>query len=171
MFITLHIYSAILLSTGFPGGSDGKASACNAGDPGSIPESGRFPWRRKWQPTPVLLPEKLHGLRSLVGYSPRGSQSWTWLSDFTFSFSLLSMGFSESSVVKNLSARTGGIRDSGSVPESGRSSGGRHANPVQYSCLENPMDWGIWWAMVRSVAKIRTRLSMNTCKSDLSHLA
>ena len=55
---------------GFPGGSDGKASACNAGDPGSIPGSGRFPWRRKWQPTPVLLPGKFRGLRSLVGYSP-----------------------------------------------------------------------------------------------------
>ena len=35
---------------GFPGGSDGKESACNAGDPGSIPESGRFPWRREWVP-------------------------------------------------------------------------------------------------------------------------
>ena len=41
------------------------------------------PWRRKWQPTPVLLPGKLHGLRSLVGYSPLGSQSRTRLSDFT----------------------------------------------------------------------------------------
>ena len=54
----------------FPGGSDGKASAHSAGDTGWIPGLGRFPWRRKWQPTPVLLPEKFHGLRSLVGYSP-----------------------------------------------------------------------------------------------------
>ena len=53
---------------GFPGGSDSKASTCNAGDPGSIP------WRRKWQPTPVLLPGKLHGQRSLVGYSPWGCE-------------------------------------------------------------------------------------------------
>ena len=59
-----------------------------------------------------------------------GSQSWTRLSNFTFSFSLLSMGFSESSVVKNLSTSTGDIRDSGSIPESGRYPGGRHANPV-----------------------------------------
>ena len=59
-----------------------------------------------------------------------GSQSWTRLSDFTFSFSLLSTGFSESSVVKNLSASTEDIRDSGSTPELGRSPGGRHANPV-----------------------------------------
>ena len=51
---------------------DGKASACNVGDPGSIPWVGKIPWRRKWQPTPVLMPGKSHGLRSLVGYSPWG---------------------------------------------------------------------------------------------------
>ena len=55
----------------FLGGSDGKASACNARDLGLIPGSGRFPWRRKWQPTPVLLAGKFYGWRSLVGYSPQ----------------------------------------------------------------------------------------------------
>ena len=40
-------------------------------------------WRRKWQPTPVFLPEESHGRRSLVGYSPRVAKSWTRLSDFT----------------------------------------------------------------------------------------
>ena len=53
---------------GFPGGSDGKESACNAGDPGSIPGSGR----RNWQLTPVFLPGESHGQRRLVGYSPWG---------------------------------------------------------------------------------------------------
>ena len=57
---------------GFPGGSDGKTSVHSAGDPGSVPGSGRFPQRRKWQPTPVLLPGESHGWRSLVGYSPWG---------------------------------------------------------------------------------------------------
>ena len=61
---------------GFPGGSEGKASAYNVGDPGLPtmldPWVGKIPWRRKWQPTPVLLPRKSHGLRSLVGYSPWG---------------------------------------------------------------------------------------------------
>ena len=60
----------------FPGGSDDKASACNAGDQGSIPGSDpwarKIPWRRKWQRTPVLLPGESHGGRSLVGYSPWG---------------------------------------------------------------------------------------------------
>ena len=41
---------------GFPGSSDGKESACNAGDPGLIPWSGRSPWRRECLPTPVFLP-------------------------------------------------------------------------------------------------------------------
>ena len=54
------------------GGSDDKEYACNAGDLGSIPGLGRFPWRRKWQPTPVFLPRESHGWRSLVGYSPQG---------------------------------------------------------------------------------------------------
>ena len=59
---------------GFLGGSDDKESACNAEDlgmiPGFNPWIGKFPWRRKWQPTPVVLPEKSHGQRSLVGYNP-----------------------------------------------------------------------------------------------------
>ena len=71
---------------GFPGGSDSKASACNAGDPGSISGSGD-PLEKEWQSTPVLLPAKSHGWRSLIGYSPRGrkeSDSRTRLSNFTF---------------------------------------------------------------------------------------
>ena len=50
--------------------SDGKEYTCNAGDPGFDPWVGKTPWRRKWQPTPVLLPGEFHGRRSLVGYSP-----------------------------------------------------------------------------------------------------
>ena len=57
---------------GFPSGSDSKESACNAGDPGSIPGSGRCPWRWKWQPTTVFLPGEFHEQKSLVGYSLRG---------------------------------------------------------------------------------------------------
>ena len=57
---------------GFLGGSDVNASAWNAGDPGSIPGSGRSPGEGKWQPTTVLLPGESNGGRSLVGYSPWG---------------------------------------------------------------------------------------------------
>ena len=57
---------------GSPRGLDAKESACNAGDLGSIPGSGRSPGKRKWQPTPVFLLGKSHGQKSLVGYSPWG---------------------------------------------------------------------------------------------------
>ena len=56
---------------GFPGGSEVKVSAWNAGDLVQ-PWVGKIPWRRKWQPTPVLLSGESHGGRSLVGYSPWG---------------------------------------------------------------------------------------------------
>ena len=60
---------------GFPGGSVIlKISTCNlgdnAGDMGSIPGWGRYPWKRVWKLTPVFLPGESHGQRSLVGYSP-----------------------------------------------------------------------------------------------------
>jgi len=55
---------------GLPRWLSDKESACNAGDVGSIPGSGKMPWRIKWQPTPIFLPGKSHGQRSLKGYSP-----------------------------------------------------------------------------------------------------
>ena len=56
------------------------------------------------------------------------------------------------------SARAGDIRDMDSIPESGRSPGEGDGNLLQYSCLENPMDGGAWWAMVQSTTKSQTRL-------------
>ena len=61
-------------------------------------------------------------------------------------------------VVKNLLANAGDVRDAGSIPGSGSYSRGGHGNPLQCSCLENPMDGGAWRATVRKVAKSRTRL-------------
>ena len=55
-------------------------------------------------------------------------------------------------VVKNGPANAGDIRDTGSVPGSGRSPGGEHGNPLQYSCLENPTDRGAWRAIVPGAA-------------------
>ena len=51
-------------------------------------------------------------------------------------------------VVKNLPANAGDVRDVGSIPGMKRSPGGGHGNPLQYSCLENHMDRGAWWATV-----------------------
>ena len=61
-------------------------------------------------------------------------------------------------VVKNPPANSEDIRYEVSVPESKRFPGGGHDNPFQYSCLENPMDRGAWWAMVRGVTRSWTRL-------------
>ena len=56
-------------------------------------------------------------------------------------------------LVKNLPANAGATGDRVSVPGSGRSSGGGNGNPLQYSCQENPMDRGAWWATVHEVTK------------------
>ena len=66
---------------GFPGGSEVKNPPANAGDVGSVQGSGRFPWKGKWQPTPVFLPGKSHGQRSLAGYKLWGQQEWARLSN------------------------------------------------------------------------------------------
>ena len=62
-------------------------------------------------------------------------------------------GFPGGSVVKNPPANAG---DMGSIPGSGRSPGARNGNPLQYSCLENPMERGAWWAALHRVAKNQT---------------
>ena len=59
-------------------------------------------------------------------------------------------------VVKNPPANAGDVRDLGLIPGSGRSPGGGHDNPLQYSGLENPMDRGSWWVTVHGVTKSQT---------------
>jgi len=61
-------------------------------------------------------------------------------------------------VVKNPHANAGDIRDVGLIPGSGRSPGGRHDDPLQYSCLGNPLDRGAWQATVHGVTKSQTPL-------------
>ena len=63
---------------------------------------------------------------------------------------MLTLGFPGCSVVKNLPANA---RDLGSIPGSGRCPGEGNGNPLQYSCLGNPMDRGAWWDMVHGIAK------------------
>ena len=65
-------------------------------------------------------------------------------------------------VVKNLLANAGDTRDAGLIPGLGRLPGGGNGNPLQYSCLEHPMDRGAWQALVRGVAKGWTQLSTHT---------
>ena len=93
--------------------------------------------RRQWHPTPVLLPGKSHGWRSLEGYSHGLAEGQTRLSDFTFTFH-----FSLSRI------------------------GEGNGNPLQCSCLENSRDRGAWWASVYRVAQSRTRLKRLSSSSS-----
>ena len=71
---------------------------------------------------------------------------------------IYSWGFPGGSVVKNLPTNAG---DAGLIPGSVRSPGEGNGNPLQYSCLGNPMDRGVWWATVCGVTKSQTQLSMH----------
>ena len=92
---SIIIYSILILPAsiaGWPSGASGKESAhqcrwCKR--QGFNPLVGKIPWRRKWQPTPVFLPGKSHGLRSLAGYSPWGHKELDvtdWLGTHTHSW-------------------------------------------------------------------------------------
>ena len=75
--------------------------------------------------------------------------SWKEATKINSSYTVL-WGFPGGSLVQNLPANTGNV---GSIPGSGRSPREWDGNPLQYSCLENPMDGGAWWATVLGVAK------------------
>ena len=70
-------------------------------------------------------------------------------------------------VLKNLPVNAGDVRDSSLIPGLGRFPGGGHGNPPQYSCLENPMDKGACWAIVRRVTKSRTQLKRPSTQASL----
>ena len=71
----------------------------------------------------------------------------------------INKGFPGGVVVKNPPANAGGVKDMNSIPGLERSPGGGNGNPLQYSYLENPMDRGVWQAMVHRIAKSQIRLS------------
>ena len=105
---------------GFPGGSEGKASACNAGDRGSIPELGRSPGEGNGNPLQYSCLE-----------NPMDGGAWeAAVHEVAKSF----LGFPSGSDGKESACNLG---DLGSIPGSERSPGGGHGNPLQYSCPEN----------------------------------
>ena len=91
----------------------------------------KIPSRRERLPTPVCWPGECHRL-----YSPWGPKE-SFVSNFHLTGGAL----------KNPPASAGDLREAGSIPGSGRSPGEGNGNPLQYSCLENPMDRRAWWAM------------------------
>ena len=128
-------------------------------------------WRRQWHPTPVLLPRKSHGRRSLVGYSPWGLEEsdTTERLPFHFSLSCIAEGIGSSlqcSCLEN--PRDGGAwwtaiygvaQSQTQLKWLSSSSKEGNGNSLQYSCLENPVDIGAWWAAVHGVTQSWTRLS------------
>ena len=148
-FLGSGIFKIMTRIWDFPGGSDGKASCFQCGRPGFHPWVRKILWRRKWQPAPVLLPGKAHGQRTVVGYSPWGhKQSDTterlhsiYLYMYVYIYTHTFMGFPGYSAGKESTCNAG---DLGSIPGSGRSPGEGNGNPLQYSCLENSIDWGDW---------------------------
>ena len=74
-------------------------------------------------------------------------------------------------VIKNLPDNAGDVRNAGSIPRLGRSPGVGNGNPLQYSCLENSMVRGVWWAAVHGITKSQTRLKrLSTNKSLLTEI-
>ena len=73
------------------------------------------------------------------------------------------------SVVKNPPANAGDIRDTGSIPGSGRSPKGGNDNPLQYSCLRNSMDGGTWRVTVHGVTELNTTQQLNNKSSPVRH--
>ena len=137
----------------------GKEPTCNAGDTGDlgmIPRSGRSSgeqngdplWcsclgnpmdRGAWQVTVHRVEKESdmnlnHTFKTLIPFIKiLQPEHWNQASQGAL-------------VVKNLPANAGAMRDTGSIPGSGRSPGGGHGSPLQYSSLEHPMDRGAWWA-------------------------
>ena len=135
-----QVSSRLYLYKGLPGGSDGKESACQCRRHKRRwfdPLVGKIPRRRKWQPTPIFLPGKFHGQRSLAGCNPWGGK--------------------ELDMTERLHNNNGG--DADLISGSGRSPGGGNGNPLPYSCLENSMNRGTWWPTVHRVTKSQTQLS------------
>ena len=148
---------------GFPGGSDGKESACNARDLGLSPGLERSPregngyplqystfflshssilaWRFPWTEEP-------RGLQSMGSQRVRIAERLTLL--------LLLYINQASQIAKNLPANAGDLRDTGLILGLGRSPASGHGNPLQYSCLENPMERGAQRTTVHAIAKSRT---------------
>ena len=107
----------------------------------------------------------LHGVAKVKSqHTQKGIRCHVNVSKALFQSSLCySQGFPGCSVVKSLPADVGTAGDSGLIPGSGRSPGGENGNPLQYSCLRNPMERKAWWAIVHGAAKSHTQLNTHAC--------
>ena len=150
-------YVRVCTNLGFFAGS-AVESTCNAGDVGSIPGSGRSHGEGDGYPLQCSCLENSIDRGAWwatvcgVEYNSATKQQQTNQMFVNLSACL---GFPSDSVGKELTCDAG---DTGLIPGSGRCPGGGHGNPLQDSCLENPMDRGAWSATVHGVTKSRTWL-------------
>ena len=86
-------------------------------------------------------------------------QNIRWYVSIIIGSNRIVSGFPGGTSGKEPTANAGDVRASGLIPGLGRSPGGEHGNQLQYTCLENPMDRGVWWATVHGVAESWTELS------------
>ena len=130
-------------------------------------------WRRQWHPTPVLLPGKSHGWRSLVGCSPWGCEESDTTEQLHFHFSLSCTGEGngnplqcsclENPMDRGVDYSPWGRKESDTTEQlhfhfSLSCIGEGNGNPLQCSCLENPRDRSAWWAAVYGVTQTWTPL-------------
>ena len=102
----------------------------------------------------------IKGWVNLRSFHPNWSRNRKCIQHGTYLLSTYYIAcFPDGSGVKNPPVNAGDAGDLGSIPGWGRSPGGGHGNPLQYSCLENSMDRGAWWSTVHGVANSWTRLS------------
>ena len=172
----MQVYTRSGSNKGFPGGSAEKSMAPHSStlawkipwteEPGGLQSLGSrrvghdwatslslftfMHWRRKWQPTPVFLPGKIPGTGEPGGLPSMGSHrvGHDW-SDLAAAAAGGSDGKESACDAEDL----------GSIHGSGRSPGEGNANPLQYSCLGNPMDRGAWQAVIHVVTKSHTQLN------------
>ena len=126
--------------SGFPGGAEVEASACNGGDLGSIPGSGRCPGEGHGNPVQ----------RSRVGNLMNKGVWWAAIHEIAES------DMTERLTLLYLYTKAG---DAGLIPGSGRSLGEGNGNSLQCSCLGNLMDRRVWWAQSMGSQKSQTQLS------------
>ena len=112
-------------------------------------------WRRQWHPTPVLLPGKSHGWRSLVGCSPWGCEE----SDTTERLHFFTLIYVYIYIYTDMTEQ---LHFHFSLLCTGEGKG----NPLQCSCLENPRDGGAWRAAIYGVAQSWTRLKRLSSSSS-----
>ena len=142
---------------GFPGGASVLRICLQCRRPGFDPWVGKIPRRREKQHIPLFLPGESHGQRSLADYSPCGGKELNITERLTLTFLHV--------YIYPL------LLESPSNPNPhsillDHLCGEGNSNPLHFSCLENSMDRGVWWAAVLGVAQSRTwlkRLSMHAC--------